>query len=243
MAYTQTYFDLLDRLGRLGCPVCGLLLRDEQRSIESLLYEYVGDEGVHEAFRRGRGLCNHHSWLLAHQHGYSLGVSQLFETALDEVIHILKEDEAAAPSPGLESALSGWLGGKRDTPLADKLAPEAPCMICANLREAECRYTKTFATYWREDAVQKTYPRSDGLCLPHLRDVLRHMQRPACRQQLAEIHCAKWTALKGELDQFQIKSAFNYVGEPMGAEADSWRRAVASLAGNEGIVGSPAHPR
>ena len=243
MAHTQTYFDLLDRFGRPGCPICGLLLRDEHRAIESLLYEYVSDEGVHEAFRHGRGLCNHHSWRLAHQYGYSLGVSQLFESALDEVINLLKQDSETPPNSALESALSGWFGGRHDAPLADKLEPESPCLICARQREAECRYSQTFATYWHEDAVQMAYPRCDGLCLPHLRDVLRQMSRPGDRRQLAGIHCARWTALKGELDQFQIKSAFNYAGEPMGPEADSWRRAVASLAGSEGRVGSSTRQR
>lgn len=232
MTHPQTYFDLLDRLDRPGCPVCGLMQRDEARTIESVLYEYIGDEGVHAAFRRGRGLCNAHSWRLAHQHGYSLGVSQLFESALDEVLNVLEHEPATIERSGLP----GWLGGKREAALADQLEPEGPCLVCASLCEAESRYTKIFATYWHEDAVRTAYSRSDGLCLPHLRDVLRQLPRANCRRQLAAIHRAKWAALKRELDQFQVKSAFNYVGEPMGPEADSWRRAVASLAGGEGVL-------
>ena len=226
------YYDLLERLERPGCAICALILHAGKQYMESLLYEFSLDEGVQRAFRSGRGLCNYHSWLLVHQHGYSLSVSVLFESALDEVVEIMESTSPAASASGMVRLLSRSLGGG----LEDRLEPEGPCLVCANVQEAESRYVQTFAEHWSMEALQTAFRTSDGLCLPHLREVLRQLEARTERKQLIEFHVAKWTALKAELDQFQLKSAYNYVGEPMGAEADSWKRAVARLTGGENAV-------
>ncbi|MBN8635872.1 MAG: hypothetical protein J0M07_11160 [Anaerolineae bacterium] len=243
MAYPQTYVDLLDRFGRRGCVVCGLLHSAENHYIDSLLYEYSNDPGVHDKFRHGRGLCNHHSWMLTHHHGYALGVSILFEAVLDEVLDLLDSENATVPISRLETAVGGWLGGKGPTKLADKLEPETPCLACVSLCTSENQYVETLATYWNDTALQRAYQQSSGLCLPHFRDVLRRIADPKDRAYLVEVQRAKWEALKGELNQFQLKSAFNYVGEPLGAEADSWRRAVASMTGGEHTLLTLTRPR
>jgi hypothetical protein len=226
MAYPQTYVDLLDRLSRRGCPVCGLLLHNEHQYLDSLLYEFVNDTGIQQSIRRGRGLCNHHSWLLTQHYGYSLGVSILCEAALDEVISLDSENSPFHRSK-LGTTLSNWFGG--DTRLADKLEPEIPCPACDSLRIAETQYIATFAEYWSDSALQSAYQQSNGLCLPHFREVLRHIPAPEARADL--------------INQFQVKSAFNYVGEPIGAEADCWRRAVAALTGGEHALLTLTRPR
>ncbi len=242
MAYPKTYIDLLERLNGRGCAVCRLLLRNEHEYLDSLLYEYVNDTGIQQAFQRGRGLCNHHSWLLTHHPGYSLGVSILFEAALDEVINLLELEDSTVQFSRLETTVSGWFDGK-NTRLADKLESGTPCLACASLVRAEAQYIDTFADYWHDTAIQEAYQQSDGLCLPHFREVLRRISAPNERGQLVEIQRAKWESLKSELRQFQIKSAFNYVGEPIGTEADSWRRAVASLTGDEHALLTLTRPK
>ncbi|MCL4250388.1 MAG: hypothetical protein KJ065_19715 [Anaerolineae bacterium] len=243
MAYSKTYVDLLERFSRRGCAICGLLLHDENRYIDSLLYEFANDAGIHKVFRRGRGFCNHHSWLLAHQYGYSLGVSILFEAALDAVLEILESENSPFQLSRLETVVSGWFGAKGDTRLAGKLEPEIPCPACVSLCKSEALYIETFAEYWSDTTFQSAYEQSQGLCLPHFRDVLRLMSAPKERAQLAKIQRAKWEALKGELELFQAKSVLNYVGEPFGAEVDSWRRVVASMTGGEHALLNLTRPR
>jgi hypothetical protein len=239
MPTPQGYYDLLEQLERSNCAICTLVLHAEKQYRESLLYEFSLDGGVHRAFRQGRGLCNHHSWQLVHQHGYSLSVAALFKSALDEVVKMMQ-----SPTLGTSaSRVNQWLHRSHDDQLADRLEPEAPCMMCVNVQEAEDRYVQTFAKCWSEEALQTAFRASDGLCLPHLRQVLRRLDTARARRQLVDIQLAKWTALQGQLAQFQIKSAFNYVGEPMGAEADSWKRAVASLTGGEAAVPRLTRPK
>lgn len=227
MTTPQGYYDLLERMERPGCAVCALLLQVSGRFVESLLYEFSRDIGTQHAFRAGRGLCNHHSWQLARRHGYSLGVAALFEAALDEVVTMLENE----PDDSLAVRFARPFGGDGSSALANRLEPEGPCLVCASVRDAEKAYLDTLARYWQNEELQAACRRSDGLCLPHLRGVLRQMPSRDARRQLAQLHAEKWAALIRELDQFQVKSAFNYAGEPMGAEADSWKRAVAALAG------------
>jgi hypothetical protein len=207
--------------------------------MDMLLYEFSLATESHKAFRKGRGLCNHHSWEMVHQHGYSLGVSVLFESALDEVINILESAPLEAPVSGM----ARFLGRSFGAGVADQLEPEGPCLICANVQEAEARYLNTFAEHWSSDKLQTAFGKSDGLCLPHLREALRLVPTREAREQLVEIHRAKWAALKDELNQFQLKVAHNYVGEPMGAEADSWKRAVASMTGGEHALPQLTRPK
>lgn len=62
MVTPVTYFDLIDYFPQPGCAICNLLRRNVDRSLDALLYEYVGDPDSHRVFRQRRGLCNEHSW-------------------------------------------------------------------------------------------------------------------------------------------------------------------------------------
>src|SRR5690606_9328318 len=203
MSLPQGYYDLLERLERPGCAVCSLLLEVSNRFIESLLYEFSLDPGTQRAFRAGRGLCNHHSWQLAGQHGYSLGVAALFEAALDEVLDILQ----TTPEETLTGRFSRPFGGDARSPVAERLEPEGPCIVCANVEHAEQTYVRTFARHWHRADLQRAYRGSSGLCLPHFRDALRQVETREARRELVAIQIEKWSALRRELNQFQIKSA------------------------------------
>jgi len=57
MVTPVSYFDLIDIFSQPGCAICNLLRRNVDRSLEALLYEYVGDPDSHQTFRQRRGLC------------------------------------------------------------------------------------------------------------------------------------------------------------------------------------------
>jgi hypothetical protein len=229
-----SYHDLLETFAQPGCAVCNLLLRDTDRFIDSLLYEYVTGSHIQNAFRRARGLCNEHSWRLVHYQGGALNIAVLVQVTLDEVLRILKQQpDAASPS---------WFDWLRRTngeasALADALEPEVSCMVCDSLANGERHYVETISQYLGDERFQKAYRESDGLCLPHFRRVLRETRLPDDVQRLVGIQTAIWSKLWADLETFKAKYDFNKAGEPMGEEGDSWLRAIARLAGEKGIFG------
>jgi hypothetical protein len=75
------------------------------------------------------------------------------------------------------------------------------------------------------------------LCLPHFRLALRAAPGAAHVEALLMMQTAIWGNLKGELDEFARKYDFNHADEDMGAEGDSWRRALGFVAGAARVFG------
>lgn len=228
------YFDLIETFAKPGCALCNLLLRDTDRFIDSLLYEYVMETDTQQTFRAARGLCNEHSWRLTHyQGGGALNIAVLYQATLDEVLNAIKQAGVDNPSPSwLGRFLNGKTGG-----LADALEPSAPCMVCESLNAAEKHYVLTICQHMADPRLQAAYRASEGLCLPHFRRTLREMTDPDNLQVLIVIQTAIWTKLYAELGTFREKYDFNRAGEIMGSEGDSWLRALARMAGERGVFG------
>ncbi|NWG16437.1 MAG: hypothetical protein HXY41_07355 [Chloroflexi bacterium] len=229
MTVPFSYYDFIEACGQPGCPVCALLQRDARRFLDSLLYEYVNKPATHAAFRASRALCKTHNSQLSQFGEQVLGIAILQAAALDEVLNIIAANPAQTPS-----GFSRWLsGGGKNGPaaLADRLEPEQPCMVCRTLDEAEKRYLLTINDYLTDAPFEEAFRASAGLCLPHFRGALRQMTGPVALERLVAIQVDIWQKLKGELDSFITQHDYRYAGQPMGAERDSWKRAIISLAG------------
>jgi hypothetical protein len=221
-----SYYDLLEAFARPGCAICALLLRDAERFLDSLLYEYVTDPETNRAVRAGRGFCNAHSWQLTQYRGGVLGIAILYDAALDEVISISEHTQSVrATLSRLRSNASS---------LSRVLEPAGPCVACEVMATSERDYTETLGRYIDDETLEIAYGQSQGLCLPHFRLALRET---AQQERLAAIQVAHWRKLKGELEEFIRKNDFNYADEAMGAEGDSWLRTIARMSGERGVFG------
>jgi hypothetical protein len=79
--------------------------------------------------------------------------------------------------------------------------------------------------------MAQAYVAAGGLCLPHLRLTLAHGSRGASRT-LAQWQATAWRRLRDELDELIRKHDHRFLHEQVTEdEADSWRRAVAAVAG------------
>ncbi|GAB4522989.1 MAG: hypothetical protein OHK0046_36290 [Anaerolineae bacterium] len=222
MPTTMQFFDLIDAFEQPGCAVCRLLRRDVARYLDALMYEYVNKVSTHKTFRAARGLCNVHSWQFS---GSALGVAILFNAALDEVQNITENQP---------STNSGF--GLRKNRLADALEPVQSCPACDVMTRTEADYSSILADQITDERLQAAYRGSEGLCLPHFRLVLR--ANPAHAPRCVEIQQAIWAHLRADLEEFIRKSDFQHRDEHITeAEAESWRQAVAALAGERDMFG------
>jgi len=235
LSMSLSYYDLLEAFANPGCAVCNLLLRNADRFLDGFLYERALDPGAHRAFRARRGLCNEHGWQATRYMGSSLSLATLYSTALDEVLKILEE------APLEEAPRLGPLHLRNDrsqsSSLADRLEPVGGCLVCELLAGAEQRYLHTLGHHIADARLREAYQNSDGLCLPHFRQVLRQAPRPSDRELLIAIQKGIWKRLKADLEEFILKNDYRRRGERMGPEGDSWRRVAFRMAGERGVFG------
>jgi hypothetical protein len=224
------YFDLVEAFAAPGCAVCALLERDVSHFLDSLLYERVTRPETHRTFRDARGLCTEHAWQLTTFKGSALSIAILYRAALEEALHILGDSPDGGDRPGLARLLAGGAGAQ----VADQLEPAADCPACHLLLESEAYYVQVLGRHLSDDQLAEAYRRSEGLCLPHVRQVLRQAGS-AQRQVVLSVQQAVWQAVRDELKTFVDKYDYRRAEEPIGTERDSWLRAVRLMGGRRGI--------
>lgn len=227
-----SYYDLLERFAEPGCPICALLKVAQRRYLSALLYEFVTDPGAQAQFRAARGLCNPHAWALLEQREGLVGVAILYGQAVSEWLDRLNEIEQPTNNGGLGRLF------RRDLSGADRLAPERECGCCAQLAETE-RYTlETLRDGLAEPSFRENYLSSTGLCLPHLVRLLPVLRDPSAFACVRDHQSKQLSALREQLDRFIARYGERGGSAPMGDEATSWRRAIALLAGEDGVFGA-----
>jgi hypothetical protein len=230
MPVTQAYFDLIDAFAEPGCAVCRMALADVHRFLDALLYEYVVDYDIYDAFRKSRGLCNFHTGQLAHFTGNAPGITVLYHGAIEEILKLL--DKTPAKSPVSLRRMLGRDSGENVQ--ADRLEPEGECPACAKLHDAEGRYLTILHDHPADEKILTAYRASDGLCLPHFRGLLRLAPVPEHLALLIEHQKQIWSRLKEELAAFIAKDGTQ--SAEAGAEGDSRFRAMLALTGERGIL-------
>ena len=223
------YFDLIDEMAQPGCPVCNLLMRDAQKILNTILYEYVTEPEMHHMFRNSRGLCNEHGWQLTEQ-GNAMSIAVLYVAVVDE---ILKELDGKSSQKSVRR-LFNKNGNK---PLVDALMPKSPCPVCAKRDENEERYIAVFSDHLADAKLMSAYEQSDGVCLDHFKQILNRTSNQDRANALVHIQRKIWTELKYDLSEFVRKYDFNNADEEMGVEGDSWLRSIRQMTGGKGVFG------
>ncbi|BBJ28008.1 DUF6062 family protein [Athalassotoga saccharophila] len=138
-------------LDKVGCPICKLTVESVDDNIDALFYENVNDPSERKKFSSGPGFCPKHlkmveDHLRAHPELGILGVSVLYGTISDEIIHALDGESINF--------------GKN-------------CQMCAVERGAERRYLDLFAQYISNEERLKRYENSISMvCLTHTNELL-----------------------------------------------------------------------
>jgi hypothetical protein len=234
-----TYFDLIETFPKPGCALCNLLQRDVQQYIDNMLFEYANDPGLRAHFSAGRGMCYEHGQMMRYNRiGNVIGIARLYRDTLDELLRILDETPvSAADQPRLQRLL-GAPPRADSSPLADALEPAADCAACERMIEFEKSYLDTFSKYLTDERFAAAYRESQGVCLPHFRLMLRHMDNPDSLQAAIHIQRDIWRSLHDEVALFMDKQNYEHIGDPVGSEGDSWVRAILRMAGERGIFGT-----
>lgn len=233
------YFDLLEAFTQPGCALCRLLLRGVEQFVDSLLYEYTNSDEMRAAFASSKGVCSEHGHLLRYnKQGNVLAIAKLYQFVLDDVLGTLDATVGEAEPPSLFDRLLGSSTPRvNNAHLADQLEPKNTCIVCDVMMTYEKDFIEIIRRYAGEERFQDAFRGSDGMCLPHFRQIVRALTSLSDAQAVISIQKAIWQELRDDLALFIEKQNYEHIGEPMGREGDSWVRAIARMAGEKGVFG------
>lgn len=232
---TKTYFDLRDAFALPGCPICRLKADFTEQFLDGIIYEKVNDPGLRHKLRQARGFCSEHAQGLVRK-GAALGVAIMMRDVMRQVLKALDEGRFQ-PLPALsmvrlKEATQPHRPRTATAALVSALVPQAPCPICSHVREMEEVYCGTFAeNLLGAEGLLPLYQRSDGLCLPHFRQVLALVGRADVFRALVSVQREIWARLEAQLSEAIRKSDYRFSDEALGDEAGSWLRALAAMSG------------
>jgi hypothetical protein len=235
MSRSKSYYDLRDALALPGCPICRLRAEFTEQYLERLIYENVNDPGLRRKIRQARGFCKEHALGLARR-GAALGVSIIARDVLREVLKTMEERHwpsfPSTPLARVQEALDPEGNRSPTIQLVSKLTAQTTCPVCVRTKEMEeIYYHALLDNLLGEEGLLTLYSASDGLCLPHFRQVLKHVRREPTFKALVSAQRAIWSKLEGQLSEAIRKSDYRFSNEPLGEEGKAWLRALAVIAG------------
>jgi len=233
------YYELRDALAEDGCPICRLALRTVERFLDYLIYENVNDPGVRADIRAARGFCNLHAWQLRDNRGAS-GVAIIHRDVLEKLMEQLEAGQYQANTWRrslnlVRTTLGGAPASEATAALIAELGPQKPCLACRVRDNMEVVYIRNLLEFIDDPEIGGVLRRSAGLCLPHFRQALQQVPDEATFESLVEIQLNAWQRLRDELSEFIRKQDYRFRDEGMGAEGDSWIRALAQVSGTRGV--------
>jgi hypothetical protein len=239
MGKHTSYYELREALAEDGCPVCRLARRTVERFLDYLIYENVNNPGVREDIRQARGFCNLHAWQLRDVRG-ALGMAIIHRDVLETLMRQVEAAEYRQNSwqRGLNrvrTTLGSGPACEATTDLVADLTSQQACPACRVRDSTETMCVHTLLEYMDDAELGPALRRSAGLCLPHFRLALQQVPDEATFKTLVEIQLDAWKRLRDELSELIRKQDYRFRNEGLGAEGDSWIRAIAQISGMRGV--------
>ena len=233
------YFDLLEACKQEGCPVCTLTLAAVAHYLDAIIYESVNDPPTRMELVAAAGYCNEHSWKLRDM-GAALGAAIMYRDVLRQAAKAIERQprrDGLQLFPDRPRARwpRRWLTGRARAGGRDLADPHTSCPACAMREHAELLYLGVLLEHVGETEATVAFRGSAGLCLVHLDRAQTVAGKRAALDRLLALESELLRALDDDLSEFARKHDYRYLGEKVGAEGDSWIRAIGLVAGKPGI--------
>jgi Family of unknown function (DUF6062) len=198
-------------LARGMCPLCRASHKLDREYIWYFLDKWSMHEDHIHAFASARGFCPDHAEQLRRSEvdalQSTLGISDLYLAALMYLDADLAE-----------------LGDRSD--VEDEQLRTAGCPACAYRDEGLTKNAGYLLEMLIEDESFRQELGACGLCVPHFQLAWDIATRPEERERLVRAQRSATSRLIGELAEHIRKQRAEFRDEPVGAEADSWQRAI-----------------
>lgn len=244
MSFTLFMADFKKACAEAGCPLCSLVRDSTYRYLRSLLNEYTLAPDIHERMALARGFCNTHAWMLCRLEWTlekdGMGTAILYRSVLKR----LQEDLETGLAHRLPYTQLQEQWEKRSSFAARMqacLQATKSCLVCehvtGNERFAWMQLLDELTQTGMKGEIARLYQESAGACLPHFLVLLEQAPSDEVARWLTEVQRDKVAALVAQLAEYERKHNVRYKDEPMGAEHNSWIRAIELTVGKREIPG------
>lgn len=232
---SSTSYDLIQACQRLGCPACRVEQNAVERYISSIFYESVNDIQVRERLRASMGFCREHSQMAVDKKlGNALGFAIIYHDVINNTLKQLGRRDIVPPNTRRWSALRKRIPeqvGETVQKALYALTPQKHCIACQQRDRTLHLIISSLIENLHDAEMISALQTSDGLCIPHLKKTFEAVSGLGTCDLLLSIHREKLESLRGELAEFIRKNDYRFKDEGMGAEGDSWRRAIGKVIG------------
>lgn len=208
-----------DLLGRKGCPVCNHIIQVISKFFAHWQYALANDELFRQDYAYEFGFCPFHTWQLA-SFSSPLGIALGFPTFLEHVAHILSS-RAETSSIRMENIL--YVVGE-----------SATCSVCRLIERTQETYTHHLALFLENDDDRKTYARSHGVCLRHLRQLVDVSSDETVKFLLRD-EAARLSRISSDLRNYASKWEALRRDLLTQDEEDAYRLALSKIAGKRNV--------
>ena len=238
MPIASVAYDLRDRLGEPGCPICQVAVHSANRFVKHLHWWLINDGSIRESLLRDWGYCPQHTQLVARVEGEMfgdwLGTNILFQALNRHIAAEFVRQQAAPRDATRWRRILDFFARRLH------LRPEIPqsinCDICRNSQfaagsalSALMEELETGPEQW-----QPMYLQSDGLCLAHLLQALHlHAEKfPTAVQWVLTRRIELLQRQADAMDAYALKCSWDYrFDEKTDEELHAWQHSLAFFSG------------
>ncbi len=235
MAQTPAfYFDILEILAKGHCPACELVRQKPLHYIDHALYGLVTDPHAQNLFAETGGYCRRHAeMLLKIPWGSALGVAILYNRLIEDAAEALKAGRGEALGREKRSGFSLDLFSPKGRRKSLSKDDNPDCLACKVEQDTEQGVLHTLVETLQEGdgRMLEAVEGCEGFCLYHLDLALAMGAGEKVEAILRRHGLRRAEKLLAELKEFIRKCDYRFTKEQMGAEGDSWLRAVAWVTG------------
>ena len=235
------FFRLVDACAKSGCPVCRCLDEDSRRHLDAILYEEVNDPGLRATLRASGGFCNWHASMLREIPDSSFGSAIISADLLGRARAEAEAQVVRASWPRRWGWLARLLLRRRPRVALAGKPHEIICPACESLRDGERRYLAAAVQFTGDPQFDRAFGRSDGLCVPHVAQLVGDNAEAPGLARLVERNSAKWQRLSAELESFVAKHDHRNQVPMTDEEGRSWALVLEILSGAPGVFSNELH--
>lgn len=231
------YNDLLDGFKQPGCPVCRLERSVVDSYLDNLFQSNLKDIEVSQGLRESFGLCREHSYqMLDSKFGDALTFSLIYHEILQSAIHSLQSVEKPPQSlRRIHSMIERFKHnptGKFKTAVIP-LIPQKRCPACEQRDRTAQLALDILVGSLENEVMSNALTPSDGLCLPHLRLALVHMQGATAYQILITTSKEKLESMRRELVEIIRENENQSTKKGFKEMKSTWARILGVIVGEE----------
>ena len=221
---SYSHHEFLEACSQTGCPVCRIGAQTVRRQLELLFNEYINDRGMRADLVKSLGFCGEHtSLLLSHKIADGLGASIIYEHLVKVILREFPTPTTNKQSKELSRKISSFVSASEGL---------GECLACTRRAET-VKYTLTqIAGALDNSTLLTALEKSDGLCFPHLSQLLLQTSKPAEVNFLLTLTKNKLETRQAEMAEVIRKNDHHFHSEGITQEeAIAWKKAMTMLSG------------